>query len=140
MIKKVKEIIIRSKEQFEKIIRERRDKAKRKIVNEDMLQEDPAKAQHLACANQLLKLIGCMKIDPIMKKVMTMRLLGPLMTGVEKSYLSIGLELGISEAEVKQIDMAGLEIVEGYLQKYSGQEFIDKFNMEKKINLIIANG
>ena len=140
MINRKKDIKIKSAEQFENIMKERQDNIKHRKVNPDMLERDTQEAQHLECANTLLKLISCIKLDPIIKKVMTLRLLGPIISKRERTYLSIGLELGISEQEVKQIDMAGLEVVDGYLQRFSTSEFIDKFNQEKQFNRTIQKG
>ena len=140
MMKKRKNIIIKTKDQFEKIMRKRRDDADHRRVNPDAMQKDSVPVNHIACVNGVLKLIHCTKMDPIVKKVLTMRLTHPVMFGKERSHLSISLELGVPEYEVKQIEKAGIQIVDGYLQRFSTKEFIDKFNREQSIRKTIEKG
>ncbi len=122
-------------EDLKKVLGKRRDEANKRKMNSSNLdkEEHTPTVEHLDAANQLVKIINVIKMEPIIKKVMSMRIIRPLETGEDRSYLSIGLELGISEREIKQIEEAGVEILAGYMTKYCSSEFVEKFNREKKL-------
>lgn len=130
-----KEIVIKSTDQFEKIIRERKDKARKRQVNKNCMNKEqlPASVNHADVANQVIKVISVLNIDPYIKRVMTMRILAPMLTGKSKSHLSIALELGMTEDEVKEIEQYGIGIVNDLLQKCSSADFVNKFNRDSKV-------
>ncbi|MEA2036153.1 MAG: hypothetical protein U9O94_01490 [Nanoarchaeota archaeon] len=133
MIKKNKKYDVNNVGDFKRIMGERLNKARKRVVNEDALKDNTPKVQHMETANLIVKVIHAINMDPIIKKVMTKRIIGPIQTGGECTRLSIALELGISEKEVEQIENAGLEILDRYLQKVSVGDFVGKFNADKMI-------
>lgn len=126
-------MIIKDADSFDNVIRERKKKSDKKQVNGDLLKDSSPKIDHRFAANALLKTIQVIKMDHTIKKVLTMRIVGPLMSGKERSHTSIALELGIPEDEIREIEFAGITILDKYLQKVTSSEFIEKFNQEKKL-------
>lgn len=127
------EKIIKSEAQFKNLMEERRGKAALRQVNEEAMHH----ADHAAVASQSIKVVNSIKMDPFIKKVMTLRIIGPLVTGHERSHLSIALELGTTEDDVKQAEDAGIQIVSALLQKCSTPEFVEKFNRENTAEKLI---
>ncbi len=95
--------------------------------------EDKKRFDHASIASQAIKVVNSMKLDPFVKKVMTLRMMSPIVTGRERTHLSIALELGCSVDEVKQAEQYGVKCVELFLQKCELPEFIEKFNREKAV-------
>ena len=124
---------VNNAEDFQRIMGDRLKTARKRQINMDKLGDDTPHVHHMQVANLVLKILHTLKIDPIIKKVMSMRIIGPLQTGKETSRLSIALELGIRELEVEEIENAGLEILDHYLKKTNSPEFVEKFNREKSL-------
>lgn len=130
--------IIRSPEQFERIMKDRREKAKNRIVNQDALTTDkPSRYSHADIANQLLKVISVLNIHPLCKRVLTMRIMGPITTGQEASYVSIAITLGLRVEEVKEIETDGFFALEDVLSKVSSTELVEKFNRDSNIEKMV---
>ena len=139
MIKEAKELMVKGKGQFDAMMKDRKDKIARKQMNNTAVSAD-IPADHFKAANALLGKLKQIKMDNRLKEVLRMRLIGPLMTGQERSYLSIALEIGTREQEIIEMEAAGLEILDGYIQRFSTQEFIDTYNKNKSIKDILKKG
>ena len=125
------EITIKDEAQFDRIIKDRQEKNKKRIVNPDLMKRDAPRVEHKEMANLLIKVINVIKMDPTIKKVLTMRVMGPMITGHEKTHLSIALELGINEEEIVQIEQAGMVIVNKYLEKVDPMDSMQSFNRDR---------
>lgn len=118
-------MIIGSKEQLENVIADRPQ-----VKSKD----EQFKYDHAAVASQAIKVINSINMDPFVKKVMTLRVLGPMITGHERTHISIALELGASVDDVIQAEAYGIQVVEALLNKVSTQDFINKFNRDEAVN------
>jgi hypothetical protein len=123
------EIIIKNKEQFDKIMAERRKKSDLRQVREDAV----TTYDHKKVACQVIKVINSINIDPFVKKVMTLRVLGPMVTGQERSHMSIALELGATVDDVEQAEAYGVACVNTMLEKVSLPDFIGKYNCDRAV-------
>lgn len=88
---------------------------------------------HAAVASQAIKVVNSIRMDPFVKKVMTLRILGPMVTGNERTHISIALELGASVDDVIAAEKYGTQVVENLLHKCSTQDFVEKFNRERAV-------
>ena len=122
--------IIRTHEQFNNLIKSRNEKAALNQINEEAM----VHADHAACASQAIKVVNSIRMDPFIKKVMTLRLIGPVVTGHERTHISIALELGATIDDVIQAEQAGLKIVGDMLQKVSLPDFIEKHNRNRAVS------
>jgi len=116
------EIIIKSKEQFDNIIAERKKKSDLRQVREDAV----TTYDHSKVACQVIKVINSINIDPFVKKVMTLRVLGPMVTGQERTHISIALELGATIDDVEQAEIFGIAAVNTMLEKVALPDFVEK--------------
>lgn len=123
------ERIIRSQEEHRKMLAERKEKSDLRQVREDNV----SNYSHAQVASQLIKVINSIKIDPFVQKVMTLRVLGPMITGRERTHVSIALELGATIDDVEQAEAYGMQVVGEMLEKVSMPDFIEKFNRNKKV-------
>jgi hypothetical protein len=117
--------IIQSKEHLNNVIESRPDaenKAKR-------MQFD-----HAAIASQTIKLINSMRIDPFVKKVVTLRLLGPCTTGRERSHISIAMELGVRVHDVVQAEDYGKAAMLAFMNSTDLQEAVERYNRDDAVN------
>jgi hypothetical protein len=101
--------------------------------------EEQLRFDHAAVASQAIKMINAIKMDAFVRKVMTMRIMGPMVTGMERSHISIALELGATEDDVIEAERYGMKVVEDLLHKVSCQDFVDKFNTEEKLKRTIES-
>ena len=108
-------------------------------ANMENIENYVPKAEHKDAANLTIKIVNTVRMDPIIKKVMTMRILEPLKTGKERTHLSIALELGIKVGEVHDIETAGLMILEKHLQKVSVIEGVEEFNRDRTVTNAVKN-
>lgn len=104
---------------------------------------------HMDVANQTIKMINSSIKDPFIRKVMTMRILGPALTGKERSHLSIAIELRASELTVRQAEAHGINMISLLMERVSLPDFVQKFNRERSVveavknmgkSTILANG
>jgi hypothetical protein len=123
------EEIIRSKEQFNNRIAERRSKSDLRQVREEAV----ASFSHAEVACQVIKVVNSLNMDPFVKKVMTLRVMGPMITGGERSHMSIALELGAPVDDVIQAEEYGISVVNTMLAKVSTPEFVEKFNRDRAV-------
>lgn len=126
------DITIKSPEQFENVMKKRREDIQARKMNNTAIDRTEF-ADHVQVANQIVKIINVLNIDPYIKKVMTLRILGPITTGKERTHLSIALELGIMAQEVREIEREGILIVNDILQKVCSADFVEKFNKDRKV-------
>ena len=120
------EIIIKNKEQFDNIIAERRKKSDLRQVREDAV----TTYDHAKVACQLIKVVNSINIDPFVKKVMTLRILGPMITGKERTHISIALVLGSTIDDVDQAEVFGIDCVNTMLEKVAMPDFVEKARRE----------
>lgn len=128
------EIIIKSEEQFKKIMEERRAKSDAGLVREESM----TTVDHSKVACQALKVINSTNMDPFVKRVMTLRIIGPMITGRERSHMSIALELGATVDDVEQAEIYGTQYVEDMLEKVSLPDFQEKYNRERAVQNAIS--
>jgi hypothetical protein len=95
--------------------------------------EEHLSFDHAAVSSQAIKVVNSIKMDPFAKKVMTLRILGPMITGHERSHVSIALELGATIDDVIAAEKYGIEIVEKLLHQVELPEFVEKFNRDAAI-------
>ena len=127
-------------EDLTKLLKSRKDQGAKRLINEEkMSSEQQIHMNHPEIANLMIKVINFLKVDPMIQKVISMRLMNPLTHGVEKTHLSIALELGVREGEVREIEQAGMDILEHHLQKTSSKDFIEAFNRETNLENTIQN-
>lgn len=92
---------------------------------------------HGRVACQAIKVVNALKIDPFAKKVMTLRLLGPMITGRERSHMSIALELGASVDDVIQAEEYGIDAVNKALELVALPDFMEKYNRERALSAVV---
>jgi hypothetical protein len=106
---------------------------------EAVSREERLRFDHAAVASQAIKMINSIRMDDFVRRVMTLRIMGPMITGHERTHLSIALELGATEDDVIQAEQYGMKVVEDLLQKVNSQEFVNKFNAEEKLKRTIES-
>jgi hypothetical protein len=79
-------------------------------------------------ANAVLKTINAGIKDEFIKKVMTLRILGPLLHGKVRSHMSIALMLGAREHEVIEAEIIGVKMMEKIIG--DAQMYMEKFNKD----------
>ena len=101
--------------------------------------EEQLRFDHAAVASQAIKMINSIRMDDFVRKVMTLRVMGPMLTGRERTHISIALELGATEDDVIQAEQYGMKVVEDLLHKVNSQDFVNKFNAEEKLKRTIES-
>ena len=96
-----------------------------KCVKDD---DNVGRYEQSAAANAILKTINAGIKDDFIKKVMTKRILGPIVTGRVRSHLSIAIELGAREFEVMEAERIGVKMMEKIIG--DAQMYMDKFNKD----------
>jgi hypothetical protein len=86
---------------------------------------------HMAIANQAIKLINGLNVDWLVKKVVTLRIMAPIGTGRGRTHSSIALELGVSEKDVIQAEEYGKQVMFDAMNRTDLQEIIDKHNLDR---------
>lgn len=130
--------VIKSTDQFDKLIKDRQEKNDKRIVDKSKFQKDTPICNHAEMSSLYLKVVNMIKMDPWIKKVMTRRIMGPMINGRETTHLSIALELGMSESEVIEVERAGMQIVSKHIDKVSSPDFIQKFNRDQKVKTEVS--
>lgn len=93
---------------------------------------------HVATANCLIKFINTIpKLDPWIKKILIMRLSRPLINGKPMSYLAIALELGMSEQDVKDLEIAGKKIANEWMARNTIEDGARSNESNSSINDIL---
>lgn len=126
-------VIIRNQEQHKNLLAERRKKSDARQIRTEAVR----RYSHAEVASQAIKVVNSLPMDPFVKKVMTLRIIAPLISGQERSHMSIALELGATVTDVEQAEAYGLEFVENAMAKCSMPDFVNKFNSEKKTERLI---
>jgi hypothetical protein len=116
---------IRSNEHMQNLLT---DRPQAEIGKEERFQFD-----HAAVSSQAIKMVNTMRMDPFAKKVMTLRIMGPMLTGRERTHVSIALELGATIDDVIQAEQYGIKLVEDLMAKVALPDFIEKFNRDTAI-------
>jgi hypothetical protein len=136
------EIIIKNADDFEKVLKDRKSNAKQHIMNQEAIEKDQPVFDHVKCANQAIKVIGILPIDDIIKTIMVRRLAHPLIAQCEITHLSLALELGLREYQVKEMEEFGIIVLEEFLNKHTAHDAVAKFNtnqtVEKAVKQIIG--
>lgn len=115
------------------MLAERRKKSDSRQVRTEAVRQ----YSHAEVASQAIKVVNSLPLDPFVKRVMTLRIIGPLLTGHERTHMSIALELGAPIDDVIQAEEYGTEFVENAMAKCSLPDFIGKFNANKKVDQAI---
>jgi len=126
-------VIIRNQEQHKNLLAERRKKSDARQIRTEVVR----RYSHAEVASQAIKVVNSLPMDPFVKKVMTLRIISPLINGRERSHMSIALELGAPVDDVIQAENYGIEFVNQAMEKCALPDFIGKFNSEKKADLAI---
>jgi hypothetical protein len=121
------ETIIRNQEQFKNLMAERREKSDARQVRSEVM----TSVDHSKVACQAIKVINSVNIDPFVKKVMTLRVLGPMITGHERTHISIALELGATADDVEQAELYGIDVIGKLLEKVALPEFQAKYARDR---------
>ncbi len=127
------ENIICNKDDFGKVMEQRKKDGKNHVMSGNVKADKEITVGHAESGNLLIKLINTIHMDPVIKKVLTMRIVGPMTTGVERSHMSIAIELGINCDEIHEIEAAGMEIVDSYLQRICAEDYVGKFNADRRL-------
>jgi hypothetical protein len=117
--------MINSADDAERVLRER------KPINTKI---EKIKVNHAEFASLTIKILAGIKIDPFVRRVMTLRVMGPLITGHEKSHIAIALELGASVTDVVDAEKYGVTVIESFMKKVSNNDFINKFNRDDAVD------
>ena len=125
---------ITNPEMLANVLKEKKVEGLKELSREEKLHID-----HVGLATQSIKMINSSQIDPFVKKVVTLRLLGPILTGFDRTYLSIALELGSCEDDVIQADEYGCQVLGELMLKVDSQEFVDKFNSDEAVKKAVSN-
>ncbi len=128
---------INSAEEFSNKIGKRLDKARKRDFDADKTDKEPIVAHH-AAAMQFIKAISVISMHPIIKKIMIMRISGPL-NGKPCTRMAVAIELGIREHEVKKLEEEGQQILAEFMAKVSSKDFVEKFNRDKKLKAEFDN-
>ena len=123
-----KPVIIRNQEQHKSLLAERRKRSDARQVRTEAVRQ----YSHAEVASQAIKVVNSLPMDPFVKKVMTLRIIGPLITGQERSHMSIALELGAPIDDIIQAEVYGTEFVENAMAKCSLRDSVGRFNADKK--------
>ena len=115
------------------MIEERRKKSDLRQVRTETVKQ----YSHAEVASQAIKVVNSLPLDPFVKKVMTLRIIGPLITGHERTHISIALELGAPIDDVIQAEEYGIDFVNEAMAKCALPDFIGKFNADKKADTAI---
>ena len=125
---------VNSTDEFAKVMKDRLKTARKRQMNEHCMSEDTPSFNHLMVANTMIKALNSLKVDKTVVKIISMRILAPLQTGKERTHMSIAIELGMREWQVKEAEVAGVQILEDCMMKFSEKEFIDKYNTDKIVS------
>ena len=125
---------INSPEMLDNVLKE-----KKEVELEKLSKEEQIHADHVGLATQAIKMINSAKVDPLVQKVVTLRLLGPILTGNARSHISIALELGVTEHDVVQAEDHGREVLSQLMTHVEPQEVVDKFNSDETVNRAVSN-
>jgi hypothetical protein len=93
--------------------------------------DDTKHYEHSKVAIQAIKVVNSLPMDPFVKKVMTLRLMGPVVTGHERTHMSIALELGAPIDDVIQAEEFGIDFVNNALEKVSIPDFVEKYRRDR---------
>lgn len=126
-------VIIRNQDQHRAILAERRKRSDARQVRTEAVRQ----YSHAEVASQAIKVVNSLPMDPFVKKVMTLRIIGPLISGHERTHMSIALELGAPIDDVIQAEEFGTEFVENAMAKCSLRDSVGKFNADKKTDASI---
>ncbi len=134
---------INTPEDMAKITAPRKEQARKRKMNKDRMsftEGNTSYMNHVEMANLMIKVINVLNIEPVIKKVVSMRLMHPLTHGCTKSYLSIALEIGTTEAEIREIEQVGMGLLQRHLSTVSAPDFMKKFNTDKMIKDLVKKG
>lgn len=107
-------------------------------IQDGMIQVDSRKrttVNHVATANTIIKFINITPgLHPMSRKIMTMRIANP---GIK--FGTIGLACGLRDYEVRQYEKDGIHRVKNYMETYSVQDGINKFNTQATVEQAVKN-
>lgn len=129
------EIIIHNQEQHRASLAERRKKSDaRQIRSEAVTHFD-----HMKVAHQIIQEISVMNIDPFVKKVLIMRIAGPVVRGQERTHKSIAIELGASVEDVISAEEFGKIVVPSIMGKFDIHDLIGRYDRNKESQRIVKD-
>ena len=73
-------------------------------------QNTTLQVNHAQHADLMVRYISNLPIDPLIKKIMIMRIGSPLLKKKPLTHLAIGIGLGIPELQVKELEQLGIEM------------------------------
>ena len=128
-----KNLRINSPEMLSNVLKEKKTEGRVELSKEEKLQID-----HVALATQSIKMINSSSVDPLVKKVVTLRIIGPMLTRKSRSHISIALELGVTENDVIQAEEYGANVLCELMTRVDSQEVIDKFNSDETVKKAVS--
>jgi len=132
-------VIIRNQEQHRAILAERRKKSDARQVRTEAITH----VDHMKIAHQSIREISAMNIDPFVKKVLILKITGPIVRGEERTSASIALELGASVLDVEQAELYGVERASEIMGDTSIDDLLGRYerdNNAKNLVLESVNG
>lgn len=110
--------------------------ALRKDVGLEKKDRDLLRISHMETANASIKLIQVAPLHETIKKILTLRIGGPIVNKREMTHLAIALRLGLKEDEVRRLEAEGVAILKDYMTKICISDGIGVFNKEGSENKI----
>lgn len=124
--------IINNAEQLDNVLKERKENIRSRGINKAAM--DAVRAvDHVALANQWVKVISVVIQDAYVRNVMLQRMVTPLQTGKSKSHMCIAIELGMRVDEVIACEEEGKRILFSHLERYCSSDFVEKFNRDRAL-------
>ncbi len=134
------ERVITNLDHHAKMMEERKSLSDAKRVRTDAF----TTIDHSKAATQAIKVINSSNLDPFVKRVMTLRLIDPVVLGQERTHISIALELGSTTDEVIEAEQYGMEAIAAMLEKVSLPDFQANYDRDRRVqeavNGLIVNG
>jgi hypothetical protein len=95
---------------------------------------------HKSIAHQMVKVINTIPVGgmhPIIKKIMTLRLIGQAPEFMPLTIWQVAVSLAMTSDEVQRLEEEGAYITEQWIRKHNVDDSVKKFNMEKKASSAI---
>lgn len=125
-----------SADQVAEILRNRRT-GKDKINKQG---NAPLVVNHEQHADLMIKYISNIPMDNIIKTIMIMRIGSPLLKKKPMTHLAIGLSLGMSEIQVKELEILGIEEYANMYSRSNGQSIVqNKSLIHDALNRVVSS-
>lgn len=103
-------------------------------------QDTSLHVDHAPHADLMVRYINNIPMDNIIKTIMIMRIGSPLLKKKPMSHLAVGLSLGISEAEVKELERLGIEEYANMYSRSNGNSIVmNKSLIHDALNRVVSS-